>query len=257
MTANVRRKLVAGNWKMNGSLGALGELVAIAEAARKQPSLDVAICPPFTLIAPAVTRVSGAVRIGGQDCHARPSGAHTGNVAAAMLKEIGARLVIVGHSERRTDQHESDDEVRAKAEAALAEDLDVIVCVGESEQQRSAGEEIEVVRRQLIASLPSRPGGRGELIIAYEPIWAIGTGKVATPDDVREMHRAIRQAVTEGGAGPGGSAGARLRILYGGSVKASNAAELFGLDNVDGALVGGASLTAGDFVPIIEAAASR
>ena len=247
---HVRRKLVAGNWKMNGSLSALKELPEIAEAARQAPGVDVAICPPFTLIAPAVTRASGAVRIGAQDCHAKPSGAHTGNVSAAMIKEAGARLAIVGHSERRADQHETDEEVRDKAEAALEGGLDAIVCVGESEAQREAGDHVAVVTRQLLASLPDTRGV-GELIIAYEPIWAIGTGRTATPADVAEMHAALRQALLER---LGNFAGSNIRILYGGSVKADNAAELFAVGDVDGALVGGASLTAAQFVPIIEAA---
>jgi triosephosphate isomerase len=237
----VRRKLIAGNWKMNGSLAALAELDAIAQAAAATPSADVAVCPPFTLIQAAVQRAPG-LAIGAQDCHSRPSGAHTGNVSVSMLQEAGASLVIVGHSERRADQHETDEEVRAKASAALAAGLTAIVCVGESEAQREAGEHVEVVRRQLAGSLPSRTG-TGELVVAYEPIWAIGTGKTATPADVAEMHAAIRAEVGDG-----------VRILYGGSVKAENAAELFATANVDGALVGGASLTAAQFVPIIEAA---
>jgi triosephosphate isomerase len=237
---------------MNGSLAALKELVEIADAARKAGGVDVAICPPFTLIAPAVTRASGAVRIGAQDCHAKASGAHTGNVAAAMIKEAGARLAILGHSERRADQHETDEEVRAKAEAALEAGLDAIVCVGETEAQRAAGDHVAVVTRQLAASLPTTRGP-SELIIAYEPIWAIGTGRTATPADVGEMHAAIRRALTQT---LGDFAGSNVRILYGGSVKADNAAELFAVADVDGALVGGASLTAAQFVPIIEAAAA-
>ena len=235
------RKLVAGNWKMNGSLEALAELDGIAAAAGANPEADVAICPPFTLIAAAAARAPG-LSIGAQDCHAKESGAHTGCVSVPMLKEAGAGLVIVGHSERRADQHETDEEVRAKAEAALRSGLVTIVCVGESEAQREAGEHVAVVRRQLAGSLPAERG-QGELVVAYEPIWAIGTGKTATPQDVAEMHAAIRAEVGEG-----------VRILYGGSVKADNAAELFATPNVDGALVGGASLTAAQFVPIIEAA---
>jgi triosephosphate isomerase len=238
----VRRKLIAGNWKMNGSLAALAELDAIAAAARANPQADVAICPPFTLIAPAAACAPG-LAIGAQDCHAKDSGAHTGCVSVPMLIEAGASLVIVGHSERRADQHETDEEVRAKAAAALSRGLTAIVCVGESEAQREAGQHIAIVTGQLAASLPD-DRGTGELVVAYEPIWAIGTGKTATPADVAEMHRAIRGQVGEG-----------VRILYGGSVKADNAAELFAVADVDGALVGGASLTAAQFVPIIEAAA--
>ena len=244
----MRRKLVVGNWKMNGNLAALTEVRAIADAAKRASGVDVAICPPFTLIGPAIPRSHG-LPIGGQDCHASDSGAFTGSVSALMLKEAGARLVIVGHSERRQYQHETDEEVRAKAEAALRHGLQAIVCVGESEEEREAGRAVEVVTRQLAASLPDE-AHEGEIIVAYEPIWAIGTGRTATPADVAEMHAAIRAHLT----GNFGDRGGRVRILYGGSVKADNAAELFAVEDVDGALVGGASLTAAQFVPIIEAA---
>jgi triosephosphate isomerase len=246
----VRRKLVVGNWKMNGSLSQLSELTQISAAARKSTGVDVAVCPPFTLIAPARARASG-LPIGAQDCHGKESGAHTGNVSAAMLKEAGARLVIVGHSERRAEQCESDNIVRSKAEAALRQGLQTIVCVGESEAERAAGRAVIVVSAQLQNSLPPGAEGEGELVVAYEPIWAIGTGKVATPDDVAEMHGAIRAELKQ----VLGHRGSTVRILYGGSVKADNAASLFAVPDVDGALVGGASLTAADFVPIIEAAA--
>lgn len=245
----MRGKLVAGNWKMNGSLEALSELDAIAAAALGHPGIDVAVCPPFTLIAPAVARTPG-LTIGAQDCHARESGAHTGCVSVPMLKEAGARLVITGHSERRAGQQESDSDVRAKAETAIAAGLITIVCVGESEVQRAEGDHLGVVMRQLAGSLP-KARGPGELIVAYEPIWAIGTGKVATCADVEEMHAAIRAHLNAAC----GAAGQGIRILYGGSVKAGNAAELFAVPDVDGALVGGASLTAAEFVPIVEAAA--
>ena len=245
----MRRKLIVGNWKMNGRLAQLTEVAAIAAAAKKAGGIDVALCPPFTLIAPAVAR-SGGLPIGGQDCHAADSGAHTGAVSAAMLKEAGARLVIVGHSERRDEAGESDDMVRAKAQAASRCGLQTIVCVGESESEREAGRAVEVVTAQLRGSVPDG-GGEGELVIAYEPIWAIGTGKVATPDDVAEMHAAIRAFLNDWF----GERGGRVRILYGGSVKGDNAASLFAIPDVDGALVGGASLTAEAFVPIIEAAA--
>jgi triosephosphate isomerase len=246
---HLRRKLIAGNWKMNGNLAQLGELSAIAAAARAAGGVDIAICPPFTLIASAVPR-AGGLAIGAQDCHHEESGAHTGNVSAPMLKEAGARLAIVGHSERRAEQHESDEIVRAKAKAVLASGLQAIVCVGESDEQRRGGTHVEVVTAQLQGSLPE-PAGEGELVVAYEPIWAIGTGNVATPADVAEMHQAIRAFLM----GRFGDAGGRIRILYGGSVKAENAAELLRIEDVDGALVGGASLTAAQFVPIIEAAA--
>jgi triosephosphate isomerase len=240
----VRRKLIVGNWKMNGSLAALAELDAIAEAARACPQVDVAICPPFTLIAPAVARAPD-LRIGAQDCHAEPSGAHTGCISVPMLREAGASLVIVGHSERRNDQHEVDREVNAKAAAALSSGLLTIICVGESESEREAGNHIAIVMAQIAGSLPAEVR-TGELVVAYEPIWAIGTGKTATPADVAEMHGAIRLAVGEG-----------VRILYGGSANAGNAAALFATANVDGALVGGASLAASSFAPVIGAAAAR
>ena len=247
MTIN-RRKLIAGNWKMNGSLAALSELDAIAAAAAANTGVDVAICPPFTLIAAAKLRAPN-IAIGAQDVHFSAEGAHTGCVSGAMLKEAGACLAIVGHSERRGEQRESDSAVRAKAEAALAAGLSVILCVGESEAVRDAGNAIAFVEEQLAASLPS--AGADQLAIAYEPIWAIGTGRTATPADVAEMHAALRARLvaTYGEAEQG------VRILYGGSVKAANAAALFAVPDVDGALVGGASLTAAAFGPIIEAAA--
>jgi triosephosphate isomerase len=245
---HLRRKLVAGNWKMNGSLAQLGELPRIAAAAREASGVDVAVCPPFTLLATAAARAGGLI-VGAQDCHAKDSGAHTGNISAVMLKEAGARLAIVGHSERRADQGESDEIVRAKAENALRHGLITVVCVGESEGERLAGRALERVTAQLAGSLPE-PSGDAELVVAYEPIWAIGTGRTATPADVAEMHAAIRQSLL----GRLGDMGGRIRILYGGSVNASNAAELFAVADVDGGLVGGASLTADQFVPIIEAA---
>ena len=244
---HVRRKLVAGNWKMNGSRAALAELTAIAAAAREAPGVDVAICPPFPLIPLAVPR-AGGLSIGAQDCHAEASGAHTGDIAASMLVEAGAKLVIVGHSERRADHHESDAIVRAKAEAALAAGLQTILCVGEVEEERVAGGHVEKVLFQLAHSVPELRRDV-ELVIAYEPVWAIGTGRTATPDDAAEMHAAIRRALGE----RFGDAGARVRILYGGSCAARNAASLFAVPDVDGGL-GGASLTAEAFVPIIEAA---
>lgn len=251
---NLRRKLVAGNWKMNGSLASLHELPPIAAAARAAAGVDVAVCLPFTLITPALTRAGGGLRIGAQDCHAAASGAHTGCVSAAMLKEARATLVIVGHSERRADQHETDADVRAKAEAALAAGLLTILCVGESAAERDANDHEAAVEAQLAGSLPPQVAGSGdaELVLAYEPVWAIGTGKVATPADVGAMHAFLRAALVR----TYGEAGQQIRILYGGSVKSDNAADLFAVDDVDGALVGGASLTGADFVPIIEAAAA-
>ena len=246
---HVRRKLVVGNWKMNGSLAQLTELHRISDAARETGGVDVAICPPFTLIAPALTR-SGGLMIGAQDCHGQDSGAHTGSVSAAMVKEAGARLVIVGHSERRGEQREGDADVRGKAEAALRHGLVTIVCVGESELDRAAGDHLPIVDRQLAGSLPDC-WEEGELVVAYEPIWAIGTGNVAAPADVTEMHAAIRAALVE----RFGDLGGRIRILYGGSVQPDNVAEIFACRDVDGALVGGASLAAEQFIPIVEAAA--
>lgn len=244
------RKLVAGNWKMNGSLAALTELDAIAAAAKAHASVDVAICPPFTLIAPAVARTPD-LAIGGQDCHAAGNGAHTGCISAAMLAEAGGRLAIVGHSERRADQQETDADVQAKARAAIRAGLIAIVCVGETEAQRDAGQAVAIVQAQLDGSIP--PDGVGAtLAVAYEPVWAIGTGRTPSVADVAKMHGAIRAKLT----GLLGGAGGTVRILYGGSVKPDNSRELLSVPDVDGALVGGASLTAAAFVPIIEAAAA-
>ncbi len=247
----MRRKLVVGNWKMNGNLAALDEVKAIADAARRAPGVEVAICPPFTLIAPAVARAQG-MPIGAQYCHSKECGAYTGSICAPMLREIGARLVIVGHSERRQFQHETNGEVRAKAQAALAAGLQAIICVGETEAEREAGTATAVVTDQLAGSVPD-DAREGEIVVAYEPIWAIGTGKTATCDDVGEMHAAIRTHLHQ----RFGDGGARVRILYGGSVRPDNAGELFAVADVDGALVGGCSLTAAQFVPIIEAASRQ
>ena len=241
----MRRKLVAGNWKMHGLAADLAEVAAIAAAAHGD--VDVALCLPATLIDRAVRAVPGFA-IGGQDVHAAAKGAHTGCVSAAMLLDAGARLVIVGHSERRQAQGETDADVKAKAEAALGAGLDVILCVGESDAVRSAGNAIATVSAQLDASLPAGDGAR--LAVAYEPIWAIGTGKIPSLDDIGEMHAALRSRLVAAF----GDAGQGIRLLYGGSVKAANAAAIFAVADVDGALVGGASLTAADFVPIIDAA---
>jgi triosephosphate isomerase (TIM) len=241
------RKLIAGNWKMNGSITSLAELDAIAAAAKAYSAVDVAICPPSLLIAPAKVRMPD-LAIGGQDCHWNANGAHTGCVSVATLAEAGASLVILGHSERRADNHETSAEVKQKAEAAIAGGLIAIVCVGETEAQRDAGQAVLVVTSQLSESLPD--GGTGEtLVIAYEPVWAIGTGRTPSSGDVAEMHAAIRQQLVD----QIGREGEKVRILYGGSVKGSNAEELLHVPNVDGALVGGASLKAADFVPIIAA----
>lgn len=242
------RKLVAGNWKMNGSLEALAELDGIAQAAAAHDGVDVAVCPPATLIAPAAARQPG-LALGGQDCHWNASGAHTGCLSAAMLKEAGAAMVILGHSERRTDNHETSEEVCRKAEAAMAGGLVAIVCVGETEAERDSGRAVDVVTGQLRGSVPASGTG-ASLVIAYEPVWAIGTGRTPSTQDVADMHAAIRRQLASQLGGEGG----KVRILYGGSVKPSNAQELLHVPDVDGALVGGASLKAADFAPIIAAA---
>ena len=244
-----RRKLVVGNWKMHGVSADIAEIEAIATAARQYPDVNVGICVPATLIERASRAVPG-FPIGAQDVHQMEKGAHTGCISTAMLADAGATMAIVGHSERRDAQRESDEEVRAKAESGLRAGLLVILCVGESLAVRESGDAVPTVERQLDASLP-RGVEIGDLAIAYEPIWAIGTGKVATVDDIAEMHSALRRRLES----TYGEAGANVRILYGGSVKASNAAEIFSVADVDGALVGGASLKAADFVPIVQAAA--
>ncbi len=239
------RPLAAGNWKMNGLTASLAEIEAIAAAAREAGGADVLICPPATLIAAAVAKAAGRIAIGGQDCHAKASGAHTGDISAEQLKDAGASFVIVGHSERRADHGESDEIVRGKAEAALRAGLTAIVCVGETQLQREAGQTLAVVGGQLAGSVP-HGGTPKNLVIAYEPVWAIGTGLTPTTADVAEVHGFIRHEL--GDLFP--REGAAIRILYGGSVKPANAAELMGVANVNGALVGGASLTAKDFMGI-------
>ena len=246
-----RRKYVVGNWKMNGQTASLAEARAIFAAARSHGTVDVALCPPFTLIGPMVAAAPGSA-VGGQDCHAAPSGAYTGSVAAPMLADIGATLVIVGHSERREGFGESDADVKAKAEAGLAAGLSVILCCGEPREVRESGSAIDYVLAQIAGSLPDAFDA-SRLAIAYEPIWAIGTGLVPTVEDVAAMHGAIRAKLAEQAGAP---AAETMRILYGGSVNAENAAELLGAGDVDGALVGGASLTAAKFVPIVEAGAA-
>jgi len=249
-----RRKYVVGNWKMHGLAADIAEVRAIAEGAGAFSDVDVALCLPAILIERAVRAVPN-FPIGAQDVHFAEKGAHTGNISAAMLRDAGGRLTIVGHSERRQAQRETNDEVRAKAEAGLASGLSVILCVGESLDVREAGRAVDTVQAQLDASLPNGEGAAAgvpaRLAVAYEPIWAIGTGKVASPADIAEMHDALRERLVAAY----GEAGNEIRIQYGGSVNASNAAEIFAADNVDGALVGGASLTAEKFLPIVEAAA--
>ncbi|MDO9368614.1 MAG: triose-phosphate isomerase [Sphingopyxis sp.] len=244
-----RRKYVVGNWKMNGLSAALADAQAIFAGAEAHSVVDVALCPPFTLVGAMVAAIPGAA-VGGQDCHSAAAGAFTGSIAASMLADIGASLVIVGHSERREGFGESDDDVRAKAEAGLAAGLSVILCVGEPRDVRESGGAIDYVLRQVAGSVPADFDPH-RLAIAYEPIWAIGTGLVPTVADVAAMHGAIRGALS---ARFGGAA-EDMRILYGGSVNGENAAELLGVGDVDGALVGGASLTAAKFLPIVSAAA--
>jgi triosephosphate isomerase len=248
MTSDVR-PLVAGNWKMNGLSASMAELNGIKAGAEPLASkVELMVCPPATLLAQfAWAAKGGKLTLGGQDCHANASGAHTGDIAAEMLKDAGASAVIVGHSERRTDHHETDAQVRAKAQAAHLAGLTAIVCVGEQRAQREAGETLPVVGGQLDGSLPDAATA-ANLVIAYEPVWAIGTGLTPTPADVAEVHAFIRKKLGE----RYGAAGATMRILYGGSVKPSNAKELLGLPNVNGALVGGASLKAADFLAIAE-----
>ena len=243
-----RRKLIAGNWKMNGSLATLAELESIAAAAKARPDIDVAVAVPFTLIAPAAMRVP-SLSIGAEDVHAADSGAHTGCVSAAMVREAGARFTIVGHSERRADQHETSQDAWAKATAAHRHGLNVILCCGETEAERDAGRAERVVQAQIEKSVPENATGDW-LTLAYEPRWAIGTGRTPTLDDIAAIHaiaRAKLRALV-------GDAAAQIRILYGGSVTGENAAAILSTADVDGALVGGASLAAAKFVPIIDAA---
>jgi triosephosphate isomerase (TIM) len=244
MAAQIR-PLVAGNWKMNGLSASIAEFEKIvARAGRLAGKADLMVCPPFTLVA-RFAALAGAVLLGGQDCHVNASGAHTGDISAEMLADAGAKAVIVGHSERRADHHESNALVRAKASAARRAGLTAIVCVGETREQREAGETLTVVGRQLAGSLPDGVTGV-DLVVAYEPVWAIGTGLTPTPADVAEVHGYIRRTLSERFRGEA----AKIRILYGGSVKPSNAKELLGIANVNGALVGGASLNADDFLAI-------
>ena len=243
------RSLVAGNWKMNGLSASLKELEALKAALAAEPAqADVLICPPFTLIAQANWFVKGAFALGGQDCHAKPSGAHTGDVAAEMLKDVGASYVILGHSERRHDHGERDADVAAKAQAAWRAGLTAIICCGETEAQRSAGDAHHICSGQLDGSVPVTATA-ANTVIAYEPVWAIGTGKTPTSAEIVQMHAHIRSCLVR----HLGEEGRRLRILYGGSVKPDNAAEILHLAEVNGALVGGASIKSDDFLRIIRA----
>lgn len=242
------RKLAAGNWKMNGSQAALSEVHALL-AAHPKPGCDILLCPPATLIAPMAALAAGtALKVGGQDCHSKPSGAHTGDIAAAMLADAGATHVILGHSERRTDHGETSGLVKAKAEAALAAGLISVVCIGETEAERDAGKTLDVCGGQLHGSLPAGASA-ANTVIAYEPVWAIGTGRTPTLAQIAEVHSFLRAELVK----ELGEDGKGVRILYGGSVKPANAAEIFAVPHVDGALVGGASLKAADFGAIIAA----
>jgi triosephosphate isomerase len=239
------RKLVAGNWKMNGLRASAAVLDALREAV-PEPGCDVLICPPATLLAGLADR---GWPVGGQDCHPKPSGAHTGDIAAEMLADAGASAVILGHSERRADHGETDALVAAKTAAAWRAGLTAIVCVGETEAERDAGRALEVVAGQLAGSIPD--GATPEtLVVAYEPVWAIGTGRTPSLAEIAEVHDFLRARLAE----RLGAAASGVRLLYGGSVKPANAAEIFATPNVDGALVGGASLKAEDFAPIVRAA---
>lgn len=244
------RPLVAGNWKMNGLKAAAAELGKIIQGyAELRPQADLMVCPPATLLITFAQAALGLkVAIGAQDCHPEPFGAFTGDLSAEMLADAGATAVIVGHSERRTLHHETDQLVQAKANAAHRAGLAAIVCIGETREQREAGETVAIVRRQLAGSLPEAATA-ASLILAYEPVWAIGTGLTPTPHDVAEVHADIRRQLTS----RYGAEGRGIRILYGGSVKPSNAGELMVVPNVDGALVGGASLKADDFLGIAAA----
>jgi triosephosphate isomerase len=241
------RPLIAGNWKMNGLGQQLGEIEAVAAiVAAEAPAADILICPPATLIARAVEVAAGRIAIGGQDCHAEKSGAFTGDISAEMLKDSGASAVILGHSERRQYHGETDDQVAAKTRAAWRAGLMAIVCVGETEAQRDDGEALNIVARQIAASLP---GGAtaGNTAIAYEPVWAIGTGRTPTLAEIAQMHAHIRKCL----------GGGQIRILYGGSVKPSNAKEILALAEVGGALAGGASLNSQEFRAIFSTARPR
>jgi triosephosphate isomerase len=247
-----RRKLIAGNWKMN-CLRADGGTLAAALAEKMRAAaptrFDMAICPPFPLLSTVLDAVAGsAIAVGGQDCHAKEKGAFTGDTSAWMLKDLGCTYVIVGHSERRTYHRESDGEVKAKAEAALAAGLKPIICIGETLEQRDAGQTLEVNRGQLHGSLPDGTSA-AKVVVAYEPVWAIGTGRTATPEQAQEVHAMIRAELV---ARLGESEGNALRILYGGSMNPNNAAELLVQPDIDGGLIGGASLKADDFWTLAE-----
>jgi triosephosphate isomerase (TIM) len=241
-----RRPLVAGNWKMNGLRASVAELVRIVEGARELAATDILVCPPATLVAEFAAAAAGSpVRIGAQDCHAEPAGAFTGDLSAEMLKDAGASAVIVGHSERRSYHRETDGDVQSKALAARRAGLSAIVCVGETRSERDGGRALSVVGTQLDGSVPEGATA-ANLVLAYEPVWAIGSGLTPTPSEIAEMHRLVRRRLVA----RFGTEGEGIRILYGGSVKPTNARELMHVADVDGALVGGASLKADEFLAI-------
>jgi triosephosphate isomerase len=242
-----RRPLIAGNWKMNLLRQDAVALAAALRSAATGATAEIVVCPVAVQVAAVAQALAGSpIGVGGQDCHANASGAHTGDVSAEMLADVGARWVIVGHSERRTDHAETDEQVRAKAVAGLRAGLTPIICVGETLVQRKAGETLDVLARQIAASVPS---GAPTIVVAYEPVWAIGTGLTPTIAEIDEAHRHLRARL--GDVVPDAQT---VRILYGGSVKPANAAEILSIADVDGALVGGASLKAADFLPIVSAA---
>jgi triosephosphate isomerase len=242
------RLLIAGNWKMNGLDTSLQEVRALLAGLKPQPGLSVVVCPPATLLARVAAVAGSAVGVGGQDCHPKASGAFTGDVSAEMLRDAGASWTIVGHSERRQYHAESDELIASKAQAAWRAGLGVIICIGETEAERLAGREEEVVDHQLAISVPDEAASK-TTAIAYEPVWAIGTGRTPTNDDIARMHRHIRSVLVA----RFGEAGRKIEILYGGSVNPKNAREILAQDEVGGALVGGASLKAADFLTIIAA----
>jgi len=251
-----KRPLVAGNWKMNGLGASLAELKALKLHLEQSPvpEAEIMVCPPATLLAQARWALTGSdIFLGAQDCHPLPSGAHTGDLSAEMLADAGASAVIVGHSERRRDHGETDTLVNAKAKAAFRAGLTAIICVGETEEQRSDGKTLDIIRHQLAGSVPKEARG-GNTVIAYEPVWAIGSGVTPTPADIAELHGFIRGEL---GRLLGKAEIDALRILYGGSVKPANASELLLAQDVDGALVGGASLTASNFYAVLAAYAGR
>ena len=244
------RPLIAGNWKMNGLSDAKSEITALLSGLKDDASIacDVLICPPATLIAGfSELSAKSKLSIGAQDCHPKVSGAHTGDLSAQMIKDAGGTCVIVGHSERRTDHRETSELIKSKAAAVHSEALTAIICVGETEEERDSGKAWNVVADQLNKSIPD-DAKAANTVIAYEPVWAIGTGRTPTLDEVGAMHGDIRQSLEARFGGEG----AQMRILYGGSMKPGNAADLLGVDNVDGGLVGGASLKASDFLGIIK-----